>query len=256
MVKLINIGNTCYINSILQLFFNFKNSKPLGNNKASLLFQKIIEIVQDSTNKETFNPKPLLDYLNWNSKFRFGLQHDAHESFMYLIEKLGDNQFRGQTIDFMYTLNETYEVHFNKQIFVSLEIAVVSNCLLDCINKHFQIERINDWKDTNGNTRNLMKTVKINHLPNKLLIVLRQPFNKKVLVKLPIILDFTKYCIDDNTIRKFIIRSIVVHKGCHYYTLVFKNRSWKKYDDDHICDMTPSEVSHESPYLILYETIS
>lgn len=255
MVKLLNIGNTCYLNSILQFFFNSNFDEPLNKTQSGLAFYKITNAVQNTKDSSMFNPKPLLEYLNWNSKFDFGRPHDAHEAFMYLVDKVGDSKFKGETIDFMHTISSPFEQYFKKQIFVSLEIAVTSNSFSKCIENHFLTEKIDDWKDSKQRTRSLLKITKINSLPEKLIFVLRQPIHTKFKVQLPYLIDLNKFCVSKSKSNKYVIKGFIVHKSSHYYTLIFKNNKWIKYDDDIITFVSHEHISNEYPYIIMFESM-
>ena len=118
MVKITNIGNTCYINSILQIMFHteFLNFKNLNSKENTKLFSKLIEVAKKSNELEVFNPIQLLNYFRWNDTFKFGMPHDAHEAFLHLLSIIECNEFEGKMIDIMYTPSKPIEQFVKRNI--------------------------------------------------------------------------------------------------------------------------------------------
>ncbi len=100
---LVNIGNTCFLNSVLQClaytppFTQYLLSKPhVCQYKSSCTLFAMEEHLKKSVTKNNassssfaFVPKSILSRLKWISKkFRLGRQEDAHEFLLYLLESM------------------------------------------------------------------------------------------------------------------------------------------------------------------------
>lgn len=262
MVRIMNVGNTCYFNSILQIFFNTNYGKELSTrninkkNYIKQVFFELINIAKNSGDKEMFNPLQLLHLLKWNQIFEKDRPHDAHEAILHLINIVNCEDFQGEIIELMYTQTKPIEQIVKQEVFNSLEITINNSDFNNCLKEYFNIEIIANWKDSSGKIRELIKSSKINKSPSKILFVMRQSYYSKTKIEFPISIDISEFCtINSIGINKqeYVIYSIVVHTGSHYYTYIFVNSIWKKYDDDVVQEVSYQEVSSDNPYMIIYE---
>lgn len=91
-----NVGSTCYLNSVLQMMLavNRKNDTDMAKVTTTPEYAIQYEKLRTAFNKtlemsEGVTIKPSAFVKLWSKHFRLGIQHDAHEFFINLIEKCG-----------------------------------------------------------------------------------------------------------------------------------------------------------------------
>ncbi|XP_071944024.1 ubiquitin carboxyl-terminal hydrolase 30-like [Antedon mediterranea] len=91
-----NLGNTCYLNTIIQ---SLAACRPFirwldhleGNHKLAFMLLKLLKAVNTNEITATNSPQKLLDVLH-ESNWWYGGQQDAHELFQFIISELDSNQ--------------------------------------------------------------------------------------------------------------------------------------------------------------------
>ncbi len=85
MKGIINIGNSCYLNSAVQMLFNCSDFRKLCNNTN---LNKLINNYDDN-NINLFNPSEIKHIVASNNKmFANNNQHDSYEFMIYLLDLL------------------------------------------------------------------------------------------------------------------------------------------------------------------------
>jgi len=251
MVVLQNLVNTCYFNSILQMLLNSKNITS-ENESWNLIIRKL----KNSNN--CINLTSIFSFLNWHNFFKFKQPHDAHEAFLKLIEITKCNSFEINLLEFLITETEPYEKQLHKLSQNSLEITAICDTLEECLNNFFKKDIITSWRDTKNINRNLIKYTFLNKTPDKLLILIRQTYEKQTYITFPFVLDISKWLKPTKYYQnsKYLLKSVIIYKCFHYYIYCLQNSQWTLYNDENRTVMNNLDwIRNESPYMLLYEKL-
>ena len=117
---LVNLGNTCYMNSIIQCFFytplmnQFFLSKTSlnitedGQNVSSvIIYQELVKLYLDLKNSNKLKISPIEFYNQFilaNTTFQGGRQHDSHEFLVIILNNLHDALCKDSTLQQSLTL--------------------------------------------------------------------------------------------------------------------------------------------------------
>ena len=87
MIKLINIGNTCYLNSALQCLLNSEIFVSNLEHSENPEFNKLSDLLITLYKNDNKNPYELKKFLSgYNDLFRGSDQQDAHECILAIID--------------------------------------------------------------------------------------------------------------------------------------------------------------------------
>ena len=271
---IMNLGNICYINTILQVLYNIKEIKYFiltmkiqkeNNNVLYALYNIFYNLNTSNNGKSFISPSYFIENYD-NQIINIYDQQDAYEFLLDLIDKLEkwlirykfNNIFRYL---FFSKCNNIYECKTNinhnfikEEIYytINLEIRDKKN-IYESLDKYVERE-ITDkdnkiYCDKCKSKRIMYKTTKFLVLPRIFIFVLKRfAFNEEYLntVKIndyyefPEILDMSKYVLNKLENNKYQLFEVIIHSGLPNYGRYFcivkniENDYWIKYDDANV----------------------
>lgn len=289
---IINIGNSCYINASIQLFYScdiFYNLIVHSSNEGEIqtLLRTIFLEINSGVLPDT---KKLIEKLG----FPFLLSQDAQEAIQKILGTLFDEFANTKYQDVyrnLFTIglhnslicqidNKDVHIHEKDENNITLQLPLGEN-LDKCFNI-FSDDVIESFYCDKYNTivKNLKQNIKFNFLPIYLIISLKRFTNRieKNNKVCDIIeeLDLNKYSTNNST-EKYLLNGIIIHKenknGIGHYMYLLKhedqdqNKTGILYNDDlvyycnflevlNFCNGNNSYSNSESNYILLYKKIN
>jgi len=285
LVGFFNLGNTCYINSVIQCFINdseFVNKLASfkANKESTELFKELVTFLNepDQDNKKItlrkINISPFIDYfLSENKYFRRYQQNDAHEFLLNFIELFDNKDYYGKT-KLSITCKKCKNCKYVTEDFSTINLNVPNNSELNDFNltdlfvKYLKKELHNDPDNLyfcdfcKCNTIS-EKKISLWKLPKKLIIVLKRYSDNGSKINTKV--DFTTENLlikesDSSEIMKYSLQSIINHSGDqnygHYYTILRKDNLWISLDDDSINLGEQLNTTNNKAYILFYSFIN
>lgn len=267
ILRFMNNGNNCYLNSVIQSLFNTRAFSFLfARDKEILSTYEIINHLKRVYNSNyTVNLvciKKLFANFDAQANTLFGNngQQDAHEAIIKIldiIQLVSKQFFTGQfktTVEC--TECEYTSVTYNN--FTTLNIDVYGKNIIDCIVNFIKKEPV-DGRCACGNTK-LLKTMTIHKLPRTLIVCINrfEYINGRVCkIKIPLSINNKLRIQNNNIMHVYALSSVVYHIGStansgHYNVDIHKNNTWYAIDDDHVYVKDAPSLSDDC-YILIYD---
>ena len=273
-----NLGNTCYMNAVLQSLYRNKLYKVKILNakfKENSVGKSLQNLFQQLDNSEVGNTSNLCDNLSINAL----IQEDAQEFYLKLLNKVDEsiinsnmandntenNQlssiFCCETQNIIRCINIDFTKYTKKRNNLSLSVDINNTKdLLDSINNYFAVEKLNEYNTSNG-IQEAEKNIKIVKLPETLCVHLKRfayddvsDSISKIGTKFefPLSLDIGSYCSNITTSSSnYKLQTIVIHDGNaqfgHYtcYSAIDDSNKWLLFNDNLVTEVTLDTVQKD-----------
>jgi ubiquitin C-terminal hydrolase len=253
---LTNLGNTCYLNSILQVIKFLRYNKHLDNYNLDFL-DTIDSLIYSNSNNSRLESTRKVHLLlcTYDNFFNNNIQQDAHEAFLNIINNnnIHLNIFTGSAdTSFICNLCFTYSDYNESFNFITRQVSDMNT------NYFYRQKTMNKFcmnckKDSLHTT-----TYTIKEYPDVLVILI----NRYIITNSGRCSKNNRNIIIDNTITynnyTYNIFGIINHIGSstsngHYISLIKTDNKWFKCDDSNINNIT-IDMPHNSSeaYMLFY----
>ena len=249
---LYNLGNTCYLNSGLQLIINNKelcNHILLSNNDSQVLLSQFIKNYYNNDSKIILDPSFIKEIVgNKNNEFSEFKQNDSFEFIIYFLEYIFENfkipkLYKSTTnikikCKLLSCLNISEHHEYNN--YLILDILNNSKDLDDCYRNYKQREKLIDdnsyYCEKCKEKRIASKRTEITCWPDHLIIILKRFTNNGKLQK-----NNDKIEVPLIWRHGYKLKGIISHSGSlfggHYIYIGNHNNKWIIFNDDHTSEI-------------------
>jgi ubiquitin C-terminal hydrolase len=267
-----NIGNTCYLNSGLQLVINNKDlcNIIIKNSNKNKILNNIAGFINDYYNNNdniSLTPNYIKNIVSLNNKEFIGFsQNDSFEFILYFLDFL----FSSTKLDNIYEINTdisikckfnsclTISSHEEKNNFLLLDITNETLTLDDSYRNYKSYDKLVDdnayYCERCKEKRVASKRTSITNWPKHLIIVLKrfsyngrsQKNNKEI--EVPIIWR-----------HNYILKGIVYHSGSstggHYIYIGNHNNKWILFNDESTKELSIEQITNykNNGYIYYFE---
>jgi len=265
-IGIINIGNSCYMNSILQIFFNHPIIYKLIMSCNDLEIKK--EFIMYHTNENCYNPKFFKKKIN--QIFNNIHQNDAHEFLSFLIEYLDKELKIINYSNFLDIINFQQIVCINninkkkksyKTTIDNILILEQSTSLSESYDKYTTSTYIHNYKDSENNICTVKNKISVVKWAN-LLIIMFMKYMNKTKIKIPIYWTIHNKYNDILYIVNYVIFGAIIHYGDnnrgHYVCILNKNDKYFLCNDTMIDEISiESFINYlQNSYICFYNKVT
>lgn len=288
---LVNLGNSCFMNSVLQCLaytpgfkffadhipnevFAFHMGKPFFLYHFSLLSQSLMSVPSTAPHVFFSNLTKICP------EMEAGNQQDAHEYLLALLNKFDDEMkvmndleknsphsvfsFFAGILNQKLVCSKCHNIESSEQHFLDISLPLVSETIENCFQQLFSPTIIKDsYKCRNcGKNKTISKQMRISVPPNILIVTLIRfssdglKINKNVSFQLD--LDLTEFCENKEKVE-YELYAVIKHNGNqitrgHFSSFVQNSfGDWLNVDDCKVFSDTIESVLNSKPYVLFYK---